>query len=74
MQRPSSPEEHTREELEAELKRVKEAAKKEENIAAGAGSGGGGEGVPETGGDFSEKEMWDRFYGTGFWRSQSQKE
>ncbi|XP_015873154.3 uncharacterized protein LOC107410258 [Ziziphus jujuba] len=77
LRRPSSPEEHhTREELEAELKRVKEAAKKEENIAAGAvaGPGAGGEVVPPETGNFSEKEMWDRFYGTGFWRSQSQRE
>lgn len=81
LQRPSSPEEsHTRGELEAELKRAKEGAK-EENIAtaavagasAGSGAGGGGDGVPETG-DFPEKEMWDRFYGTGFWRSPSQRE
>ncbi|KAF3439498.1 hypothetical protein FNV43_RR17776 [Rhamnella rubrinervis] len=70
LQRPSEPHERTREELEAELKRVKE----EVNITAGAGAGSRRvDGLPETG-DFKEQEMWDRFYGTGFWRSPSQRE
>ncbi|CAN1133864.1 hypothetical protein LINPERPRIM_LOCUS16441 [Linum perenne] len=33
------------------------------------GGGGGGEEMVEL-----EKEMWETFYGTGFWRSPSQKE
>lgn len=69
LQRPGEPDERTRE-LEAELKRVKE----EENITAGAGAASRRvDGLPETG-DFKEQEMWDRFYGTGFWRSPSQRE
>lgn len=69
--RPSGPLGPTREELEAELKRVKDGALEEEKI-----NGGGCDGAAAASGtvDFLDEEMWDRFYGTGFWRSPSQRE
>ena len=54
----------TREELEAELDRM-------------VGKGVRGEDDQDdgcTGAVEMENEMWDRFYGTGFWRSSSQRE
>ncbi|POO01401.1 hypothetical protein TorRG33x02_027080 [Trema orientale] len=73
-QRPNGPGDGSvREELEAEWKRVKEAALEEEKINGGGGGGGCGDGAPGTV-DFLDEEMWDRFYGTGFWRSPSQRE
>lgn len=36
------------------------------------GCGGSGDGDKEV--EALEKEMWERFYGTGFWRSPSQRE
>ena len=54
----------TRAELEAELDQmVGERARGEDDQDDGC-----------TGTVDMEKEMWDRFYGTGFWRSSSQKE
>ncbi|EXB39674.1 hypothetical protein L484_017152 [Morus notabilis] len=66
-QRPAGPDacRSTVEELEAELRRVKEG-----KIDGGNGGGDAAFGAV----DFPEEEMWDRFYNTGFWRSPSQRE
>ncbi|CAI0541688.1 unnamed protein product [Linum tenue] len=56
----------SREELEREIRELVERA------AAAAEDVGGAETTAEA--EDLEKEMWDRFYGTGFWRSPSQRE
>ncbi|XP_062082502.1 uncharacterized protein LOC133788882 [Humulus lupulus] len=68
-QRPSGPGGLARDELEAEIKRVKDAALEQDKI----NGGGGNQGATSTI-DLLEEEMWERFYGSGFWRSPSQKE
>ena len=69
--RSSGPGGPTREELEVKWKRVKEAALEEEKINGGGVSADGGSGTVDF---LEEEEMWERFYGTGFWRSPSQRE
>ncbi|KAF4371048.1 hypothetical protein CsatB_028424 [Cannabis sativa] len=68
-QRPSGPSGLTRDELEAEIKRVKEASLEQDKI----NGGGSNQGATSTV-DLLEEEMWERFYGAGFWRSPSQRE
>ncbi|XVE59701.1 hypothetical protein DITRI_Ditri05aG0067300 [Diplodiscus trichospermus] len=54
----------TRADFEAEMERI-----------VGKGAGGDDDKDDEcTAAVDLEKEMWDRFYGTGFWRSPSQRE
>ncbi|XVF69300.1 hypothetical protein PTKIN_Ptkin11bG0070000 [Pterospermum kingtungense] len=50
----------TREEVEAELDRMVGKGEDEDNGCTGTVD--------------IDKEMWDRFYGTGFWRSPSQRD
>ncbi|PON50885.1 hypothetical protein PanWU01x14_220170 [Parasponia andersonii] len=76
--RPNGPRDGpVREEREAEWKRVKEAALVQEKKINGGGGGGGGGGSSYGAAgtvDYLDEEMWDRFYGAGFWRSPSQRE
>lgn len=61
----------TREELEMEVKRVKEGTEEEDKINSIVN---GNDVETSHSVDLLEEEMWSQFYGTGFFRSPSQRD